>query len=202
MEGRNTTGTSGDLQSAEYCPRLRGSHLLANRLSVTSWHSLASSWHTNMACSKESAITKKGYEGPNCFSSVNYVAFYRPECAHTHTAITHTVYSNTVNTENTCEHMRYSTDTRSHTHTHSLYPISQCALPRLPLMFLLETQLSSHGGQQMAQAAYSYLLLNIICFIHFAPQMHFCMRPRSQLSAETSQYSVVSYSSDASASYF
>lgn len=58
-EGRNTTGTGGDLQSDEFYPRLRGSHLLTNRLSVTSWHSLASSWHTNMACSKEAAVTLK-----------------------------------------------------------------------------------------------------------------------------------------------
>lgn len=56
MEGRNTTGTGGDLQSDGFYPRLRGSHLLTNRLSVTSWQSLASSWHTNMACSKEAAV--------------------------------------------------------------------------------------------------------------------------------------------------
>ena len=76
-EGRNTTGTSGDLQSAEYYPKLIGSHLLTNRLSVTSWHSLASSWHTNMTYSKDSL--KRASKGPNYFSSVNYVTFYRPE---------------------------------------------------------------------------------------------------------------------------
>lgn len=83
-----------------------------------------------------------------------------------------------------------------HTRTHGLYSISQCAFPCLPLMFLSETQLSSRGGQQMAQAAYSYLLLNIICFIHFAPQMHYCTWPHSQLSAETIQCSLLSWASN------
>lgn len=59
-ERRNTTGTSKDLQSVEYYPRLRGNHFLTNRLSVTSWHSPPSSWHTNMASSKESAVNTKG----------------------------------------------------------------------------------------------------------------------------------------------
>lgn len=128
-EGRNTTGTSGDLQSAEYCPRLKGSHLLTNRLSVTSWHSLASSWHTNMACSKESAVSKKGYWGPNYFSRVNSVTFYRPE---------YSLKSNilSINTKHTCKHIHvYSTDTPTnlhkltHTHTQPVLHLTVCSSP-------------------------------------------------------------------------
>lgn len=39
----------------------------------------------------------------------------------------------------------------------------------------------------MAQAAHSYLLLNIICFIHFALQMHSYTWPHSHFSAEMIQ---------------
>lgn len=63
----------------------------------------------------------------------------------------------------------------SHTHTDTQPVLSSPSVPvptPPPLMFLLKTQLSSHRGQQMAQTAHSYLLLNVICFIHSAPQMH------------------------------
>ena len=67
--------------------------------------------------------------------------------------------------------------TSIHTYcTHPTTPVctllSQWAPPRPPPTFLLQAQLSCLGGQQMAKAVYSYLLLNIICFINFALQMH------------------------------
>lgn len=82
------------------------------------------------------------------------------------------------------------THTRAHRHayrcTHIHLPV--CSPPPAPsLMFLPKTQLSAHVGQQMAQAAFSYLLLNIICFIHFAPQMHYHTWLHSQLSVKMIQ---------------
>lgn len=56
--------------------------------------------------------------------------------------------------------------TRTHAHTQYVPPT---------LIPQLETHRSSCGGQQMAQAAHFYLLLNIICFIHFALQMYICL---------------------------
>lgn len=90
MVGRNTSGTVVDVQSTDYCPRLRGSHSLTNRLSVTSWHSLASSWQTNRACSKEPVISQRATKAlitstvrqkdsdlniyPHTYKSASYIA--------------------------------------------------------------------------------------------------------------------------------
>lgn len=77
--------------------------------------------------------------------------------------------------------------THTHTHTARTFIPAVSTPPPLAILLLLETQLSSCGGQQMAQAALSYLLLNIICFIHFALQMHSYTWPHSHFSAETIQ---------------
>lgn len=86
-KGRNTTGTSGDLQNAKFCPRLRWSHLLTNRLSVTPgipWHPAGTQTWPALKSLPSLKISKKGYCGPNYFSSANSVTFYSSECAHTH----------------------------------------------------------------------------------------------------------------------
>lgn len=158
-EGRNTTGTSGDLQSAEYYPKLIGSRLLTNRLSVTSWHSLAFSWHTNMASSKDSL--KRASKGPNYFSSVNYVTFYRPEL-HILPIQLHLIQNRHDSTSiyTALTHPQTHTPTQ---YTHTACSPSQCTLPRPTQMFLLDTLMA--GGRWHRQPTLIFYWTLFVLFI-------------------------------------